>query len=449
MNEVINNYGFIESLSIIELIATPIYLMIILFWGYVHQQKMVKKYPHYKHFLTGLIIKIIGGLGFCFVYIKVYKGGDTVNYFESARAFSNLLVENSGDFITNFFSSSSHENYFRFSPTTGYPWAYMYYDPKTLLVIKIATPIVIISFNSFLLSTLLFSVLSYFGIWKAYEIFIQYYPQHKRNIFYSFIALPSVVFWGSGILKDTITLSATCWFFYFFHSIFIVKKYELKSVFGILIATFVILFIKSYILLSLMPGVIFWLSYNRISKISSRILKLLSFPIIIIVSVGGGFTILSLIGEFNFESLIKEASVKQNDLKQSYYNGSSFDIGTYEPTIAGALKVAPKALYASLYRPTFLDAKNPQMILSALENFILIAMSIWVVFKNRFFGVFKLLFDNPILLFSLSYSILLAVLIGLSTANFGALIRFKIAFAPFFATTIMQLYTLSNRKKTI
>ncbi len=447
MNDVVNNYGYIENLSAAELIATPIYLLLIVFFAYFHQKKKIKQYPHYKYFLTGLILKIIGGIGFCYVYINIYKGGDTVNYFESARAFSNLLVENSVDFTTNYFSSSSYENYHRFSPTSGYPWAYMYFDPKTLLVIKIATPIVLISFNSFILSTLIFSILSYIGIWKAYEVFVSYYPNYSKVLFYSFIAVPSVIFWGSGILKDTITLSATCWFIHYFDNLFIKKRFEFKIIASITLSTFIIFFIKPYILISLMPGVIFWLLYGKIDKIKYVLLKLLAFPIILTTSIVLGFSILSLMGDFDLKKLLEEASVKQNDLKQSYYQGSSFDIGTYEPTPSGALKVAPAALFASFYRPTFLDARNAQMILSALENFILILLTIIVLFKNKITGVFSLLFQNPLLIFCFSYSLILAILIGLSTSNFGALIRFKIAFAPFLASTLVLLYILSSRKK--
>lgn len=447
MHEAISNYGYIDSLGIPELIAAPIYMMFVIFRAYFYKENKIKQHPHYKYFLPGLILKIIGSFGFCYVYINVYKGGDTVNYFESARAFSNLFFENNSDFRSVYFSSGSPENFYKFSPNTGYPWEYMYYESKTLFVIKIATPIVILSFNSFVLATFLFSVLSYFGIWKAYEVFISYYPKHSKALFYSFIAVPSVIFWGSGILKDTITLSATCWFFYLFNELFILKKIEIKKIIYLCISIVCILFIKSYILISLMPGVIFWLLYGKITKIKIGFFRLLAFPIILSTSVILGFSILSLLGDFNLIKLLEEASVKQNDLKQAYYLGSSFDIGSYDPTLSGALTVAPNALFASFYRPTFLDARNAQMILSALENFILLALTIIVLFKNRFFGVFTLLFKNPLLIFCFSYSLLLAILIGLSTANFGALIRFKIAFAPFLSTTLVLLYLLSSRKK--
>lgn len=449
MRDAIYNYGYIDSLSIAEIIATPIYLIIIIFWAYFHKQSKLKEYPHYKYFLTGLILKIIGALGFCYVYINVYHGGDTVNYFESAKAFSNLFFENNQDFFSNYFSPASPENYYKFSPTTGYPWQYMYYEAKTLLVIKIATPIVILSFNSFILATFLFSVLSYFGIWKAYEVFISYYPTYHKTLFYSFIAVPSVIFWGSGILKDTITLSATCWFVYFFNAIFIKKKYSIKMIIYLSISAITILFIKSYILIALMPGVIFWLLYGKINKIKIGFIRLLAFPFILTTSVALGFSILSLIGDFNLKKLLEEASVKQNDLKQAYYQGSSFDIGNYEPTPSGALTVAPSALYASFYRPTFLDARNAQMILSALENFILLGLTVIVLIKNRVIGAFSLLFKNPLILFCFSYSLILAILIGLSTSNFGALIRFKIAFAPFLTSTLVLLYILTKNKKAI
>jgi hypothetical protein len=68
------------------------------------------------------------------------------------------------------------------------------------------------------------------------------------------------------------------------------------------------------------------------------------------------------------DKVIVTASEAQRDLKQSYYSGNAFDIGDYEPTIAGMLSVAHKAIFATLFRPTILDVKNIVMFVSSLEN---------------------------------------------------------------------------------
>jgi hypothetical protein len=51
----------------------------------------------------------------------------------------------------------------------------------------------------------------------------------------------------------------------------------------------------------------------------------------------------------------------------------------------------------------------------------------------------RTLLDNPYLIFLLSYTILFSLLVGLSTSNFGALVRFKIPFLPSFVCAILLI----------
>ncbi|HXP48429.1 MAG TPA: hypothetical protein VN922_00660, partial [Bacteroidia bacterium] len=58
--------------------------------------------------------------------------------------------------------------------------------------------------------------------------------------------------------------------------------------------------------------------------------------------------------------------------------------------------------------------------------------------------IFKRLFKEPLLFFAFSYSVFFAFAVGLTTSNFGALVRFKIAYLPFFTAC---LYILSWKEK--
>ena len=79
------------------------------------------------------------------------------------------------------------------------------------------------------------------------------------------------------------------------------------------------------------------------------------------------------------------------------------------------------------------------MLLSGLENTFLLAIALVFLIRYPLF-FFRSLFKDPLLLFALVFSITFAYSVGLSTSNFGALVRFKIPLLPFFVTLLLVLY---------
>jgi len=447
MNE-IKNYGYIDNLGITEYFAFPIYIAIILFISYWIQKKHIKENIIYKYYTRAVTFKLIGAIIFCIVYIYVYKGGDTISYFESARAFTNLFFEKPSYFFKVMVEGPSPENFYLFDGrTTGYPWDYMYYDTRTLLVIKLLVPFMLLSFQSYVLTTILFSWISFIGIWKLYIVFSDYYKKYHNQLAISILFLPSAIFWGSGILKDTITLSASCWYIYTFYKLFILKENRIKNFLILLVVAYVIFSIKPYILYTLLPGSLVWGFYEKILNIKSRVIRYMIIPVGLFVSIILVFYILTSSGTFDINSLLSEASEKQTDLKQSYYAGNTFDIGSYEPTITGALGVSPAALTAGLFRPFIWESKNVVMLLSGIENFIYLLLSILILFRFKFGKLIKIISSNPLLLFCLIYSLFFSLIVGLSTANFGALVRFRIAYLPEFVSFLLVTYYLMREKK--
>jgi hypothetical protein len=84
------------------------------------------------------------------------------------------------------------------------------------------------------------------------------------------------------------------------------------------------------------------------------------------------------------------------------------------------------------------------MLLSALENTFLLLLFIKVLLKNGM-GFFFRVFGNPVLTLCFVFSIFFAFSLGLTTANFGALVRYKIPAIPFF---LSMLYILDAPKES-
>ncbi|MFZ9955762.1 MAG: hypothetical protein ACO3E1_06520, partial [Flavobacteriales bacterium] len=168
----------------------------------------------------------------------------------------------------------------------------------------------------------------------------------------------------------------------------------------------------------------------------------------LVLSIGAVFGLLSAFsgetGKYSFENALNEAALVQSDLKQDYYGGHRFDIGPFEPTLSGVLGKAPIAIATTLYRPFVWESHNVFVMLSALESTIIIIFTFLAIFRIKLFNLQGVLLANPLLFFSFVFSLFFAFFIGLTSANFGALVRYKIPLMPFYMSMV---FILSNYKK--
>ena len=91
------------------------------------------------------------------------------------------------------------------------------------------------------------------------------------------------------------------------------------------------------------------------------------------------------------------------------------------------------------------------MLLSGVENFLLLILTFYVVFRSGLFFSFKLISKDTVILFCFIFSITFAFSVGLSTSNFGALVRYKIPAIPFFLAGLFIInyrFNRQNKQKT-
>ena len=86
------------------------------------------------------------------------------------------------------------------------------------------------------------------------------------------------------------------------------------------------------------------------------------------------------------------------------------------------------------------------MLISAIENAFLLLLTFRVFFRLGPFRFFKTIFSSPLLIFSFIFVIFFSFSVGLSTANFGALVRYKIPSIPFFMCLLMILDEVKVRE---
>ena len=137
--------------------------------------------------------------------------------------------------------------------------------------------------------------------------------------------------------------------------------------------------------------------------------------------------------------IANKAVLTKNDLTRDAYGQNSFDIGEIDGSVTGIITKFPQAVMAGLFRPYLWDVSNFVMLISALENTALLFFVIKIIFQlgpMRFLGK---IFNDPLLIFSFVFVLFFTFALGLTTANFGALVRYKIPAIPFFISMLMVI----------
>jgi len=435
-------------MDIFDLLLAPFYLAIVLFLAYKYKVKHEHENVAYKYFLPGLIAKIVGAICLGLVYFYYYGGGDTVNYYYTANAFVDVFFNSPSDFIHLYFGSPSISEYYLLKSDNYF--VYWINDPYAFFVSKCFFPIALIGSKSYIAMAIIVASICFMSVWKMYLVFIHEFPVLSKEFAYSILFVPSVIFWGSGLMKDSITFSAVCMYVYGFYWFSIRKNYKLRFILYLIVGSLLLLAIKPYIVFALLPGSVVWYVSLKVVNIKNQLVKALIAPLIIAISSFLTFTIMNNLGDslgkYSIEKVFDTAHGAQQDLKQSYYKGNSFDIGDYDPSLPGLISVSHKAIFATLFRPTLLDVRNVIMFFSAIENTILLIFCIYLLVKLRIYRFFIVLRSHPLAMFSFIFAIFFALSVGVSISNFGTLVRLKIPCIPFFVSSLIIVDHLMKNK---
>jgi len=293
--------------------------------------------------------------------------------------------------------------------------------------------------------------MSFVGSWMFFLVLYDQSPHVHRSIALATFFIPSVFFWGSGLLKDTITLSCMGIALYASYHLFIKKKFSFGNFILLILAFYFLYQIKVYILLILLPSLILWVFVTNLSAIRSMVAKILVAPFVF--SIAGFLAVFAFIkaGEdnpkYSIEKIAGTAHVTAYDIR--YWTGrdagSGYSLGELDGTFESMYKLAPQAINVSLFRPYLWEVNNPFMLLSALEGFLLFLFVGYLIVKGNI-RIMRAILD-PNIFFYLLFSLIFAFAVGISTFNFGTLARYKIPIMPFFVMALVLINDQLNKLK--
>ena len=431
-----------------DFIVTPIILIVLFFLG-LYWRSNVRNTHLRKYFFPALILKVGGAIALGVVYQYYYNGGDTFGFHtHGSRLIWEAFMESPSRGLSIIFGSSTEYS----AETLQYTSKMWYFgDPPSFFVVRIAGLLDLLTFSTYSATAVLFGFISFTGLWAMFNTFYRYYPHLHLKLAIAIFFIPSVFFWGSGIMKDTLIIAALGWAIYCFDQIAF-RTFSIRLAVGFLFCLFLIYEIKVFLLFSFLPALLMWYVVSYITMIRSMIVRILIFPIIIIATLVLSFFSIQKLGEdstrYSLGNIITTAEItaKDNSMWTVREGGSSYVLGDYDFSTIGLVQKFGPAVWTTLFRPYPWEIQSPIMLLASAESLFLLATTLFMVFGTSIRNLIQRISD-PRIIFALIFTISSGFAIGVASGNFGSLTRYRIVILPFFLILVFVLSSVRGSKK--
>jgi hypothetical protein len=393
--------------------------------------------------ISAFVLKLLSFIGFYYIYTFYYTDRNTADmykYFDDANWLYKCILESPLAFIQVITRENMN------STALFYNDKVMHWFISSDLALENNHRFIIIvnllcrffSRGDILIHGVVFNLLSFTGLWSIYKAVNTFIQKPKPLIFLPIMFMPSILFWGSGLLKESIVLFLMGVSFYCFVKFTQHKK--LSLLITSLLFVFLLFFIKIYIAIALL--LVFLLLFIIDFILYKRVI-MISFINVLVIT-------LALIFIGNIDYIQHDIDTKiQNSIKltNSVVVKSNYNIYDATSTDLNIFKVLPNALIVSFLRPFPWEISNPFMIVSFLENYfiiILLMLSIYLLFRN------KDIIDNRTIAIIIAFTIFILftyVLSGLIAMNFGTLMRYKIPALIFLSIFPFLIFSTKISKK--
>ena len=398
-----------------------------------------------KHWFAGAFaIKLLLAGLMIFMYSrtpKIKKNADIFRYYNDAQVIYKSFKTQPSAFFKVMFEYKTDSPELKPIYQKMHNWDYSYgsrFYSSNKLIIRLIALFSIITFGSYGAMVVLILFLSFTGLFWIFRFFSSKIKHRNILIFILIFLTPSVAFWSSGILKESLLI-------FFIGLVLNCGNFALKGrkpiprTIIVLLALFFIFQIKAIILLLLLPSLMAYL-WNHYLPNQRTII-----PYFILYFVG--FSIAS--GSENFMdkglfNILKDKQIGFIEIGHQYNANSMISPILFDANSISIAANAPIALINSLFRPAFWEANNLQSYASATESFmVIISVLLIIIYPN------KEIYHKNLLLFSFSFALSYLIIIGLTTPILGAVSRYRIISLIFLEMSLIQLINLDKIEEAL
>ncbi len=415
----------------------------------------------YNIFWFSWFFRSVSGIFLMIFYKEYYGWGDMWSYIADSitlsRIFTNspllflrfvYLSLSSGQFINAIQERGIYDIFYSYGYSLNY-----YADYNSEWVSVLSVPFSLIGLYSYYGTTLLVATFSSWTSWLSYMVFLKYFPRYWREGSVGLLFMPSVWTWLGAPMKETYAMAGLSFLVYGVFQILENKKYGWIVL--VLLGGWIAYTVKPYVIIAVLPWIFLWI-YLRLNRYIDHFLYKYFFSPLLLVAFGLlSYNVVYYLGsgtkKYSFENILNHAYIVYEDLSKSgsYYSetgGSVYDIGSFEPTIGGLLSKFPIATVTALFRPFLWEARKPIILIAAVEASIVLVLLVWNLLSSGSTRVFRKVISHPFLIFCLGYGLTFLFMVGLTSGNFGNLIRYRLPGYTFFLSALLVTFAMARHE---
>jgi hypothetical protein len=419
-------------------------------------------------FWWALAAKLLAGIAIGLLYTYYYPySGDTFAYFGDASQLATFAHQSLGTYLKILFYNDSGAEAFL---STLSSW----YQPRAFFMVKLVSILCLLTLNNYWLCSLYLSLLCFYKLWKLASTLAAFFPSSAGAAGIAFLLLPSVVFWSTGLTKESLAIACIAgiirlflqWWHRRYLTLHPAQDYSKSigmpanaalattyqtantgltfSFSGIIswlllpVYVWLLLQLKYYYLAALLPTLLaFIVADTLMHKFFVR--QRLAVGLFILITVFASILLAAtfLHPNLHIANFLEALVTNHNITLQASAPENIIDFTDLQPQPGNVIMQLPKAIFSGIFRPLVWEGNSIFHKLVGIENLLLLLISLYVLFTRR--SIFSQLQPSFALLImsALLYILLLSALLALSSPNFGALSRYKVAFMPFFAYLLL------------
>lgn len=375
--------------------------------------------PLRKFFWPAFLLKMAAGIGIGLLYTFYYTGGDTFNYFHDGITLAGFARRDATGYLA-----------FMWDTDAGAPiWRDLVFnDPRALFLSKVVSVAGLLTGSNYWVIACYFSLSSFAAAWYLVSITHRYNGKLAGAAVVAFLFFPSVVFWSSGILKESLAMAAL-----YFSGAVLLKRWGHQSItvgewLVVPLCIWILWMLKYYYVAIFLPAAITALVVQRAEQRFvwlSPVWGLVVWVAVFMIPL----SVASMIHPNFYPERFFGVIVSNYDTFAALSGPEDrIDYAGLEASAGSILWHSPKALISALFRPFPWEATNVFQGLTAVENCILLVLLVMSI--PRWGDAWQ--DKDRVLVFSLIvYIVLLGIFLALSTPNFGTLSRYRVGFLPF------------------
>ena len=350
-------------------------------------------------------LRVAMSLVTCYFNLYFFPVSDSLAFHNGGLIEYELLFTNPHEYLVNIFRDSHQNDYGGFLDVTKSYWN----DTKGNFMYKMLSVFDIFSRKNFVINTLFFNFLVFFGPVALFKVFIKIFPASFYAIIVCIFLLPSALFFSSMIHRDGLILLSISMVIYHFYFL----KFEWKRIVAIALFMSAILILRNYVIIALVPAITAWLISRNKPKY-----RFLVFAGVYLISAilffGSGY----ISQKLNLPKYVSERQLAF--IKISKLGSSTIPMLPLKPNLKSFVTNAPQAIDHSLMRPYITEAKSFVYIPFIIENMLVgILLLLFIFFRKKIRPVDGIVY----LCFFFTASIFLIT--GYTVPIIGAIVRYR------------------------